>query len=332
MAADTDTGTRPQTAGLGGLQSSTEPSQTTTSPGPVGKRSRGSSLKIASPPSIIAMLVGPDQPGLVARVAGWIFDSGGNILHADQHRDAEENIFFQRVEWTQPGDITELRRAAVAFVAMAREKLGMNARMALSHDLPRLAVLASKIPHCLQDIAWRWKRGELHGNLICAVSDDPDLQAFCQSISLPFRCVERRRRSKEEAEDIQLKIFHRYGIDMIVMAGYTQVLSSDFLQSIRVPVINIHHSFLPAFSGGRPYQEAYARGVKLIGATAYYATLDPDKGPIIAQDVMRISHRDTVEDLIAKGRDLEMMVLAQAVRWHLENRVLVYNNKTVVFD
>ena len=282
--------------------------------------------------SIVALLYGPDQPGLVARVAGWIFDNGGNISHADQHRDAEQNIFFQRVEWTQPGNVAEMRRAADAFAAMARDKLGMSVRMALSHEIPRVGVFVSKIPHCLQDVAYRLKRGEIRGNLVCVVSNEPDLQSFCASLSLPFHHIEAGTSEKKGVENAQLDILRMYKTDLIIMARYTQLLSSDFLQSIRVPVINIHHSFLPAFPGGRPYHQAYARGVKLIGATAHYATPDPDKGPIIAQDVVRISHRDTVADLIAKGRDLEQMVLAQAVRLHLENRVLVYNNKTVVFD
>jgi formyltetrahydrofolate deformylase len=282
--------------------------------------------------SIVALLYGPDQRGLVARVAGWIYDNEGNILHADQHRDPEENIFLQRVEWSQPGNITAVRRVADAFGAMAREKLGMTARVAISHEVPRVGALVSKIPHLLQDIAFRSQRGEIRGNLVCVVSNLTDLQAFCASLSLPFHHVEGNTCDKKGPENELLEIFRRYKVDLIIMARYTQVLSSNFLQLIGLPVINIHHSFLPAFPGGRPYQQAYARGVKIIGATAHYATLDADKCPIIAQDVVRISHRDTVADLIAKGRDLEQLVLAQAVRLHLENRILVYNNKTVVFD
>jgi formyltetrahydrofolate deformylase len=282
--------------------------------------------------SIVALLYGPDQPGLVARVAGWIFDNGGNILHADQHRDGEQNIFFQRVEWSQPGNVAEIRRTADAFATMAREKLGMNARLAISHEMPRVGALVSKIPHCLQDIAYRSQRGEIRGNLVCVMSNATDLQAFCASLSLPFHHVEGNTCDKKEQENALLEILRMYKVDLIIMARYTQMLSSDLLQSVRVPVINIHHSFLPAFPGGRPYHQAYARGVKLVGATAHYATPDPDKNPIIAQDLVRINHRDTVADLIAKGRDLEQLVLAQAVRLHLENRVLVYNNKTVVFD
>ena len=208
----------------------------------------------------------------------------------------------------------------------------MNVRMAISHGVPRVGIFVSKIPHCLQDIAYRSKRGELRGNLVCVLSNEPDLQSFCASLSLAFHHVEGSACEKKGAENAQLDILRMYKVDLIIVARYTQLLSADFLQAIRVPVINIQHSFLPAFPGGRPYQQAYARGVKIIGATAHYATPESDQGPIIAQDVVRISHRDTVEDLIAKGRDLEQLVLAQAVRLHLENRVLVYNNKTVVFD
>ena len=282
--------------------------------------------------SIVALLYGPDQPGLVARVAGWIFENGGNILHADQHRDGEQNIFFQRVEWSQPGNIAEIRRAADAFATLAGEKMGMNARVAISHEVPRVGAFVSKIPHCLQDIAYRSKRSEIRGNLVCVLSNDTELQAFCASLSLPFHHVEGNTCDKRGSENALLEILRMYKVDLVVLARYSQVLSSDLLQSIRVPVINIHHSFLPAFPGGRPYQQAHARGVKLIGATAHYVTPDPDRCPIIAQDVVRISHRDTVADLIAKGRDLEQLVLAQAVQLHLENRILVYNNKTVVFD
>ncbi|HTD15345.1 MAG TPA: formyltetrahydrofolate deformylase [Chthoniobacterales bacterium] len=282
--------------------------------------------------SIVALLYGPDQRGLVARVAGWIFDNEGNILHADQHRDPEENIFFQRVEWIQPGNIATVRRVADAFAIMAREKLGMTVRVALSHEVPRIGALVSKVPHCLQDIAYKSKRGEIRGELACVVSNQTELQAFCASISLPFHHVEPQGCDNRGAEDALLEIFRLYKVDLIIMARYTQVLSSHFLQSASIPVISIHHSFLPAFPGGRPYQQAYSRGVKLIGATAHYAAPSADKGPIIAQDVVRISQRHSIADLIEKGRDLEQLVLAQAVRLHLENRVLSYNNRTVVFD
>ena len=282
--------------------------------------------------SIVALLHGPDRPGLVARVAGWIYDQGGNILHADQHRDAEERVFFQRVEWSQPASAPEAARVAVSFKEMARLELGMNCQTTVSNERARVGVLVSKIPHCLQDLALRFGRGEMRGELVCIVSNHPDLGPFCKSMNLPFHHVEVQAESKTETEETQLGIFRKHQVDLIVLARYMQILSCRFLANAGVPIINIHHSFLPAFAGGRPYHQAYARGVKVIGATAHYVSAALDQGPIISQDVVRISHRYTVEDLVRKGQDLEQTVFAQAVRSHLEHRVLVYKNKTVVFD
>jgi formyltetrahydrofolate deformylase len=281
--------------------------------------------------SIVALLYGPDRPGLVARVAGWIFEQGGNILHADQHRDAEENVFFQRVEWTQPERALEVPQIAAAFRTMAQVELGMDCQITVSNQRTRVGLLVSKIPHCLQDIALRFRRGEMRGELVCVVSNHPDLGEFCRSMDLPFHHVDLESHHRE-GEKIQLSIFKKYQVDLIVLARYMQILSGRFLVEAGVPIINIHHSFLPAFAGGRPYHQAYARGVKVIGATAHYVSAALDQGPIIAQDVVQISHRHTVEDLIRKGRDLEQNVFAQAVRSHLEHRVLEYKNKTVVFD
>jgi formyltetrahydrofolate deformylase len=282
--------------------------------------------------SIVALLDGVDRPGIVAKVAGWIFTQGGNILHADQHRDAEENVFFQRVEWSQPGGPTHVRAIASSFEKMARQELGMNCRTTVSDEWLKVGMLVSRIPHCLQDLAFRFRRGEMRGELICVVSNHPDLREFCESMGLSFHYVEVKSDRKAEAEEAQLEIFKNRKVDLIILARYMQVLSPRFLADAGVPIINIHHSFLPAFAGGRPYHQAHAKGVKIIGATAHYVTAALDQGPIIAQDVARISHRHTVEDLIRKGQDLEETVFAQAVRWHLEQRVLVYKNKTVVFD
>jgi formyltetrahydrofolate deformylase len=282
--------------------------------------------------SIVALLHGPDRPGLVARVAGWIFERGGNVLHADQHRDAEESVFFQRVEWSQPGATADVPHIAAAFKAMAEVELGMNCRTTVSNERTRVGLLVSKIPHCLQDIALRFRRGEMRGDLVCVVSNHQELGEFCKSMELPFHYVDLAGQPEKEGEGIQLAIFKKYQVDLIVLARYMQILSGRFLAEAAVPIINIHHSFLPAFAGGRPYHQAYARGVKVIGATAHYVSVALDQGPIIAQDVVQISHRHTVEDLVRKGRDLEQSVFAQAVRSHLEHRVLEYKNKTVVFD
>jgi formyltetrahydrofolate deformylase len=284
------------------------------------------------PLSIVALLHGPDRPGLVARVSGWIFERGGNILHADQHRDAEENIFFQRVEWSQQSSTSEVPQVAAAFQAMAGQELGMNCQTTVSSERARVGMLVSKIPHCLQDLTLRFRRGEMRGELVCVISNHPELRDFCESMALPFHHIDLRGHPKAEAEEAQLALLKKHQVDLIVLARYMQVLSEQFLKEAGVPIVNIHHSFLPAFAGGRPYHQAYARGVKVIGATAHYVTAALDQGPIISQDVVRISHRHTVEDLIRKGQDLEQSVFAQAVRWHLEHRVLVYKNKTVVFD
>jgi len=282
--------------------------------------------------SIVALIHGPDRPGLVAQVAGWIYKAGGNILHADQHRDAEENVFFQRVEWSQPGDEETIREIAKSFSGMTRRELGMSCRTAVSNERARVGVLVSKTPHCLHDLAFRFRRGEMRGDLVCVISNHEALHDFCESLQIPFHRVEVLPDSKERAEELQLDIIRKFKVDLIVLARYMQILSPRFLEEASIPVINIHHSFLPAFAGARPYHQAYARGVKIIGATAHYVTADLDQGPIIAQDVARISHRHTVEELIRKGQDLEQTVLAQAIRWHLGHRVLVYKNKTVVFD
>ena len=282
--------------------------------------------------SIIALIHGPDRPGLVAQVAGWIYQAGGNILHADQHRDSEENVFFQRIEWTQPGGEDAIQRVAKSFSIMATQELGMSCRTAVSNERARVGVLVSKIPHCLHDLAFRFRRGEMRGDMVCVISNHEALSDFCESVQIPFHRVEVTPEGKETAEQLQLDILRKYQVDLIILARYMQILSARFLSEAAIPVINIHHSFLPAFAGGRPYHQAYARGVKIIGATAHYVTADLDQGPIIAQDIARISHRHTVEDLIRKGQDLEQTVSAEAIRWHLDHRVLVYKNKTVVFD
>ena len=294
----------------------------------------------AQPATLIALLHGPDQPGLVARVAGWIFEHGGNILHADQHRDTEAGVFFQRVEW-QPSFAgaahgaerpLDIQAAESEFVAFAGGKLGMSVRVLSSADRPRVAVFVSKADHCFHDLVLRWQAGDYPGEIVAVISNHPDLAEATRRYGLRFVHLPVSAATKDAAEAQQLALLRELRVDLVVLARYMQVLSARFLDECAVPVINIHHSFLPAFAGGRPYHQAHARGVKLIGATAHYATRDLDEGPIIHQDVARVTHRHGVEDLVRKGRDLERLVLAQAVRWHLEGRVLVYGNKTVVFD
>lgn len=279
--------------------------------------------------TLIALLHGPDRPGLVARVAGWIFDHGGNILHADQHRDMEAGVFFQRIEWV-PASLDEVTESQ-AFLAFG-QTLGMKVHVASSRHRPRVAVFVSKFDHCFHDLVLRWKAGEYACDFSLVISNHPDLREVADGYNLPFHVIPFLPGEKASAEARQRKLLEENQIELVILARYMQILSTEFLEAFGRPVINIHHSFLPAFAGGKPYHQAHSRGVKLIGATAHYATALLDDGPIIQQDVARVTHRQGIEDLVRRGRDLEKMVLAQAVRWHLENRVLVYGKKTVVFD
>ena len=281
--------------------------------------------------SITALLSGPDNPGIVARIAGWIHDRGGNVLHADQHLDRQENVFFQRVEW-EPAEKEELLDESSHFERMARNELGMHARMALSHDCPRVAIMVSKADHCFHDLVLRVRAGEWNASFAGVLSNHEDLRPVSENYGMPFRSHSVTKESKPQVESEQLAWIKDQGVELVILARYMQVLSKDFLDQVGCPVINIHHSFLPSFAGAKPYHQAYRRGVKLIGATAHYVTEDLDEGPIIEQDVTRVSHRHGPMDLVEKGRDLEKLVLSTAVRRHLQNRVLVYRNKTVVFD
>lgn len=286
---------------------------------------------MADPVTLVALLHGPDQPGLVARVASWIFERGGNILHADQHRDREAGVFFQRIEWIPTVPAPGGPAVDADFRAFAAT-LGMQAHIASSSERPRVALFVSKADHCFHDLALRWKAGEFAGDIVAVISNHVDLEPAARGYGLAFHHIPVTPEGKATAEARQRALLQELKVELVILARYMQVLSAEFLSAFGRPVINIHHSFLPAFAGGRPYHQAHERGVKLIGATAHYATAVLDDGPIIQQDVVRVTHRHSVEDLVRKGRDLEKMVLAQAVRWHLSNRVLVYGNKTVVFD
>jgi len=277
---------------------------------------------------LVGLLHGPDQPGLVARAANWIFERGGNILHADQHRDDGEGVFFQRLEWEPRGDIVAEQSA---FREHAQSG-GMTVSVFRTGRRTRMAIMVSKIEHCHADLLARWRIGELNCDIPLVISNHRQLASLTEFHGIPFHYVPVTRDTKAEAEQQQLSLLREAGVQLVVMARYMQVLSERFLENCGGPVINIHHSFLPAFAGAKPYHQAHARGVKLIGATAHYATAILDDGPIIQQDVSAVNHRHSVEDLVRRGRDLEKSVLAQAVRWHLEHRVLVYGNKTVVFD
>jgi formyltetrahydrofolate deformylase len=275
----------------------------------------------------------PDRKGLVARVSSLLYECGANILHADQHQDRDLGLFFMRVEWALDGAANgfDLAGFKAAFAPLAAE-LGMRWQLSSSARLPRVALFCSQYLHCMADLLHRWRTGELACEIPVIVSNHRDVEKLAGFYGIPFEFIAVNAANREAAEARQLEILAAHQVDLVVLARYMQVLSPRFVSHYPVAIINVHHSFLPAFTGAKPYHAAHARGVKLIGATSHYVTDLLDDGPIIEQDVVRISHRDQVEDLVARGRDLERMVLSRAVRWHLDRRILCYGNKTVVFD
>jgi formyltetrahydrofolate deformylase len=283
-----------------------------------------------SSPTATLLISCPDQRGLVAKIANFIYSNGGNIVHADQHTDFAQGLFLSRVEWQLEGFNLRREIIAPAFEAIATP-LNANWELHFSDDIPRIAIWVTKQDHCLLDLIWRQQAQELPAEIPLILSNHENLRGIAEQFGIDYHHVPITKATKIEAEDRQLELLREYKIDLVVLAKYMQILSADFID--RFPkIINIHHSFLPAFPGANPYHRAFDRGVKIIGATAHYATLDLDEGPIIEQDVVRVSHRDSAEDLIRKGKDLERVVLARAVRLHLQHRALVYGNRTVVFS
>lgn len=272
----------------------------------------------------------PDQQGLVAKIANFIYSNGGNIIHADQHTDFENGLFLTRIEWLLDDFNLPQNLIAPAFNSIA-QPLEAKWELHFSDSIPRLAIWVSKQDHCLLDLLWRHRAKEFVAEIPLIISNHPNLKEVAEQFDIDFHHIPITKDTKAEQEKKQLEILADYKIDLVVLAKYMQILSNEFVTTFP-RIINIHHSFLPAFVGANPYHKAYERGVKIIGATSHYVTADLDAGPIIEQDVVRVSHRDTVEDLIRKGKDLERIVLARAVRLHLKNRVLVYGNRTVVFE
>jgi formyltetrahydrofolate deformylase len=273
----------------------------------------------------------PDQKGLVAAIADFLYRHDANILHADQHQDAENNLFLMRVEWDLQGASLSLDDFAGHFESIA-SRFEMDWQLKSTQKRPRVAIMVSQYDHCLADLLHRHQGGELDCEIPLIISNHRHTEKLAEFYGIPFHLIEVSKDTKQQAEAKQFALFDQNQIDLIVLARYMQILSPDFVKRYPQRIINIHHSFLPAFIGARPYHRAFERGVKLIGATSHYVTEVLDEGPIIEQDIARISHREQVEDLIQKGRDLERVVLSRAVRWHIENRILVYANKTVVFD
>ncbi len=280
--------------------------------------------------SAVLLISCPDQPGLVHAVAEFVLSQGGNIVHAEQHIDREAGVFFQRVEYELADPATTRSAVAAAFAPVAA-RFGMDVGVHLADDRPRIALLASREAHCLGDLLARWRSGELPAEVVGVISNHPDHEPLARFSGVPFFHVPVTPATRAEQERRLVGILRGFGTELVVLARYMQVLGDTVLDAFPDRIINIHHSFLPAFVGARPYHQAQQRGVKLIGATAHYATADLDEGPIIGQDVTPVSHRDSVADLIRKGRDLETVVLARAVRAHVEHRTLVFGNKTVVF-
>ncbi|GAB7386474.1 formyltetrahydrofolate deformylase [Bacillaceae bacterium] len=272
-----------------------------------------------------------DRPGIVAAVSRFLHEHGANIVRSDQHStDPEGGHFFMRVEFDIPNIAEKKEKLETDFLPVAQE-FGMDWRFAYASQLKRMAIFVSRQEHCLLELLWQWQAGDLLADIALVISNHPDLRETVEAQGIPYYHIPVTKENKAEAERKQLELLRQYDVDLVVLARYMQILSPDFLIHYPNRIINIHHSFLPAFVGGRPYERAYERGVKIIGATAHYVTEDLDEGPIIEQDVIRVSHRDNAEDLKRIGRTIERNVLARAVSWHLEDRIITYQNKTIVF-
>jgi len=280
-------------------------------------------------PSAVLLVSCPDQQGLVAKIANFIYANGGNILHADQHRDPEAGLFLTRIEWALAGFNLPRDLIEPAFGAIAAP-LGATWQLHFSDAVPRIAIWVSRQSHCLLDLLWRHQAGEFQAEIPLMISNHDTLRPIADQFGIAYHYLPITAATKAAQEQQQLALLKAHNIDLVVLAKYMQILSDEFVAAFPT-IINIHHSFLPAFVGANPYHRAYERGVKIIGATAHYVTADLDQGPIIEQDVIRISHRDETPDLIRKGKDVERIVLARAVRLHLQNRTLIYGNRTVVF-
>lgn len=274
----------------------------------------------------------PDQPGIIAVITEFINTNGGNILYLDQYVDKENGVFYMRVEWDLENFIIPTEKINDYFNTLYAGRYNVTYRLSFTGRPQRMALFVSKMSHCLYDILARYVAGEWDVEIPVIISNHPDLKSVADQFNIPYEVIPVTRQNKEEMETKEFEILDRYEIDFIVLARYMQVLSEDFINRYPNRIINIHHSFLPAFVGAKPYHAAYDRGVKLIGATSHYVTTELDAGPIIEQDIVRITHKDTVNDLVKKGRDLEKIVLSRAVEKHIQRKILTYNNKTVVFS
>ena len=282
--------------------------------------------------SAIVLVHCPDQKGIVVSITEFIYKNGGNILYLDQHVDTERQVFFLRIEWDLHDFVIADGKIGEYFETLVAKRFSMNWQLHFSNEVPRMALFVSKQPHCFYDILARYEAGEWQVEIPLIISNHTDMQTAAIRQGIDFVHLPLTAENRLQQERKQLELLQQYRIDFIVLARYMQILGDDFIDNYPDRIINIHHSFLPAFPGARPYHSAHERGVKIIGATSHYATAELDTGPIIEQDVVRVSHENSVDDMIRKGRDLEKMVLARAVWHHLHHNVLVYENRTVVFE
>ena len=274
----------------------------------------------------------PDKPGILAEVTDFITVNKGNIIYLDQYVDHVENIFFMRIEWELKDFLVPQEKIEDYFRTLYGQKYGMDFRLYFSDVKPCMAIFVSKLSHCLFDMLARYTAGEWNVEIPLIISNHPDLQHVAERFGIPFYLFPITKETKEEQERKEMELLAKHKITFIVLARYMQVISEQMINAYPNKIINIHHSFLPAFVGAKPYHAAFQRGVKIIGATSHYVTTELDAGPIIEQDVVRITHRDSIEDLVNKGKDLEKIVLSRAVQKHIERKVLAYKNKTVIFS
>lgn len=282
--------------------------------------------------SATILIYSPDQPGLVAAVTDFISVNGGNIIQLEQHVDHQENIFFMRVKWNLSKFLIPNEKIKDYFQTMYAKKYNMTFRLYFDDYKPKMAVFVSKMSHCLFDILARYTAGEWNVEIPLIISNHEDLRWVAEKFGIEYHVLKMTKENKDEMEAKQMALLADKGIDFIVLARYMQILTDNFIEAYPNKIINIHHSFLPAFVGAKPYHAAYERGVKIIGATSHYVTAELDAGPIIEQDITRITHRDSVQDLVRKGQDLEKIVLSHAIEYHINRRVLVYKNKTILFS
>lgn len=281
--------------------------------------------------SAILLIHCPDNKGIIATVSEFIYSNNGNITFLDQHVDTHHQNFFMRIQWELSGFMIPQNKIGEYFDTLIARKYGMKWQLHFSHEMPRMALFVSKMPHCLYDILSRWKSQELEVDIPLIISNHKELAPIADQFGIEFHFFHVTAENKAEQEQAQLQLLAEHDIEFVVLARYMQILSEDFISHYPNTIINIHHSFLPAFPGAKPYHSAFERGVKIIGATSHFVTADLDAGPIIAQDVIRVSHADSIDDMVRRGRDLEKVILSRAIWHYLHRQILVFENRTIIF-